>query len=140
MVLRDDGMQVIAINMCIYFGGCDTLMAQHILHGPQVGAAFYEVAGERMTERMRTDFLFEVDFGCQITNDDEYHNPGKVCTASIEEHNIFMAGLDFLVYPYFVQVNAEKLNGLGADRYQSLLAPLTLHFDKLHIEEQVGNL
>ena len=54
--------QIFPVNMGINFGSSNAGMAQHFLHGTQVGAAFHQMRGKRMAERMRTDMLIQSRF------------------------------------------------------------------------------
>jgi hypothetical protein len=42
-------------DVCIPLGGSEVGMAQHLLHGAEVGAALEEVRGERVPEEVRMD-------------------------------------------------------------------------------------
>ena len=53
--LGNDLPQKIPVEVGIDFGGGDAGVAQHFLHGAQVGPAFYEVRGEGVAQRVRAD-------------------------------------------------------------------------------------
>ena len=48
-------------------------MAEHLLHGEQVGTAFEQMCGKAVAERMRTDGLGNAVFLCQVFHDEENH-------------------------------------------------------------------
>jgi hypothetical protein len=58
MKLNDRTFQILPVQVGIDLCGGNTFMAQHFLHGAQVGAAFYQMGGKRMPESMRTDSFF----------------------------------------------------------------------------------
>ena len=65
------------VDMCIYLGGGDFLMPQHLLDSAEVGAAFQQVGGERMTEGMGT-YVFMDTGGLRLLLDDmKYHDTGE---------------------------------------------------------------
>lgn len=55
--------QVIAIQVGINFRSGDGLMPEHLLHGTQIGTAFDQVSGKRMTKRVRADGLLQTNGG-----------------------------------------------------------------------------
>ena len=55
--LHDVAAEIVAVQVRIDLGGGDAGVAQHFLHGAQIGTAFNQMRGERMPERMRTDLL-----------------------------------------------------------------------------------
>ena len=54
MEQRDIRPQVILVQMRVDFRSRDTFMSEHLLYGAEVGAAFDEVRGEGVAERVRT--------------------------------------------------------------------------------------
>ncbi len=58
MILNDSPLQKLPVQVRVYLGSSNTLMAQHFLYGAQVGAAFHQVSGEGMPERMRANGFF----------------------------------------------------------------------------------
>ena len=54
MEQRNISSQIVLVQMRVNFGGGDAFMAEHLLHGAEVGTAFDEVRGEGVPERVRT--------------------------------------------------------------------------------------
>ena len=51
------------VHLGVDLGGGDVRVAEHHLHGPQVGAAGQQVGGERMAEHVRADPLLGCPHG-----------------------------------------------------------------------------
>ena len=62
MVLLMNLFQTLAGDMGIDLGGGNIGMAQHDLHGPEIGAMFQEMAGKGMAQGMRCDFFTDAGF------------------------------------------------------------------------------
>lgn len=129
--------QEFAVEMGIDFGGGDAFVSQHFLYGAQVGAALYQVGGERMAETMgRYDFA-DTGFLHQVFDHQENHDPRKPRTSLIEEQYIFRPGLDRLVHAYLVFIKPDMLARLFSDRHQTFLVAFTNNTDKAHIEVEL---
>ena len=74
--------------MCVDFCRADAGVAEHLLHGEQVGAAFEEVGGEAVAEGMRTDGFGDAVFLGQFLHDEEDHLSGETCTSAVEKHGV----------------------------------------------------
>jgi len=46
MKLADGAFQILPVEMGVYLGGGNALMAQHFLHGSKVGATLYQMSGK----------------------------------------------------------------------------------------------
>ena len=55
MMLDNFTSESVPVDMCIDFSGGDGFMSQHALDGPQIGAAFQQMGGERVPERVARD-------------------------------------------------------------------------------------
>ena len=67
MMLDNFTSESVPVDMCIDFSGGDGFMSQHALDGPQIGAAFQQMGGEGVAERMGTDILGDAGFFCQLS-------------------------------------------------------------------------
>ena len=72
----------VPVDMCINFGGGDGFMSQHALDGPQVGAAFPQMGGKGVAERVRADILGDAGFLCQLFYHVEHHDTGDILAPS----------------------------------------------------------
>ena len=81
--------QVFPVQMGVNFGGDDGCMSQHLLHGPQVGAAFNQVRGEGMPQGMRADVLLDVCDFYQFLYNGKNHYARQFCPAIIQEQMVF---------------------------------------------------
>ena len=57
VVLQDFVAQAGAVDVDVYFGGGDALVAQHLLDGAQVGTALEQVGGKAVAQGVGTDDL-----------------------------------------------------------------------------------
>ena len=56
----DDGLpEVVAVEVGVYLRRRDGFVAEHLLHGPQIGPALDEVRRKGVPERMGADLLFQ---------------------------------------------------------------------------------
>ena len=53
----DGTLDIVAVEVGVDFGGGDAFVAEHFLHGTEVGAALHEVGGERVAEGVWADGL-----------------------------------------------------------------------------------
>ena len=83
-----------SVHVGVDFGGSDAFMAQHTLDGTQIGTTFQQVGGERMTECMRTDVLFQTNGIGQFLDEMEYHDAGNVLSSFADKHIVFVPGFD----------------------------------------------
>ena len=54
--------------MRINFGGRDALVSQELLHDSQIRAAFHQVGGEAVPQRMGTDVFLDAGLGGEVLN------------------------------------------------------------------------
>ena len=69
--------------MRVNFCSSDTFVAEHLLHGAEVGAAFDEVCGEGVTEGMRTHCLVDARVLHPLLDKHEDHLAGEVRTSAV---------------------------------------------------------
>ena len=68
-------------------------VAEHLLHGKQVGTAFQEMGGEAVPEGVRTDGLGDAVFLCQVLDNQENHLPCEASSSAVQEHCVGEFGL-----------------------------------------------
>ena len=95
MEQRDIRPQVILVQMRVYLGGGDAFMAEHFLHGAEVGAALDEVRGEGVPERVWTHRLVDAGRHHPLLHEHEDHLAGEVRPPAVQEDVIFLSFLDF---------------------------------------------
>lgn len=66
-------LEVLPVEVGVYFGGGNRLMAQHFLHSPQIGPSFNKMCGKGMTESVRADAFLHANFFCQVFDNVKYH-------------------------------------------------------------------
>ena len=116
MMLDNFTSESVPVDMCIDFSGGDGFMSQHALDGPQIGAAFQQMGGEGVAERMRTDILGDAGFFCQLFYHVKHHDAGDIIAPSCQKYVILVSFL------YFSQVAVCKpiLYLLDRNREQKL--------------------
>ena len=67
--------QHVPVDVGIYFGCGDFLVSQHFLDSEQVGAAFQQMGGEGMAERMRAHVFFDTGHFRLLLDNMENHDP-----------------------------------------------------------------
>ena len=138
MMLDNFTSESVPVDMCIDFSGGDGFMSQHALDGPQIGAAFQQMGGEGVAERMGTDILGDAGFFRQLFYHVKHHDAGDIIAPSCQKYVIFVSFLDFS------QVTVCKpilyfFDGAGGDRYQALFAAFAFHLDESFLEVKVGD-
>ena len=103
MMLDNFTSESVPVDMCIDFSGGDRFMSQHALDGPQIGAAFQQMGGEGVAERMRTDILGDAGFFRQLLSMMKHHDAGEMVTPSLPKIQIIL-----VILLYFPQVAVCK--------------------------------
>ena len=85
MMLDNFTSESVPVDMCIDFSGGDGFMSQHALDGPQIGAAFQQMGGEGVAERMGTDILGDAGFFCQLFYHVKHHDAGDIIAPIVPE-------------------------------------------------------
>ena len=96
MMLDNFTSESVPVDMCIDFSGGDGFMSQHALDGPQIGAAFQQMGGEGVAERMGTDILGDAGFFRQLFYHVKHHDAGDIIAPSCQKCLIL---LSFLYFP-----------------------------------------
>ena len=83
MEQRDVRPQVVLVQMRVNLGGGDAFVAEHFLHGTQVGAALDEVRGKGVPERVRTHCLVDACRCHPLFHEHEDHLAGEVRPSAV---------------------------------------------------------
>ncbi len=138
MEQRNISSQIVLVQMRVNLSGGDAFMAEHFLHGAEVGAAFDEVRGEGVTERVRTHRLVDARRFYPFLDEHEDHLAGEVRTSAVQEDVIFLSFLDFQLFTFSVNVKVYHLHGRRPNGNQSLFVAFAHHLDEAVVEEEVG--
>lgn len=95
MEQRDVRPQVVLVQMRVNFRRGDAFMAEHLLHGAKVGAAFDEMCGEGVPERVRTHRLVDARLFYPLLDEHEDHLAGEVRPPTVQKDVILFPFLDF---------------------------------------------
>jgi hypothetical protein len=139
-VIAVEGLaQEFAVEVGIDLGGGNAFVAEHFLDGAEVGAAFHEVGGERMTEGMRGDIFCDTGLPDQVFEEQEDHLPRKLAAPSVEKEGVFMTGFCAEVDADILLIDADIFDGGAADGYQSFLIAFADHADVAHVQVEAGD-
>ena len=88
MICRQSIAQQFIGNVRIDFRSAHAGVAEHLLDGEQVGAAFKQMCGKTMPERVRTDGFGNAISLRQVLDNQEDHLSGQSCTTAVEENGV----------------------------------------------------
>ena len=115
-------------------------MTQHTLDGSQIGSAFKQVSGKRVTEGMRTYRFVNSGHCGKILDDVKDHDTGQRTSAPDAQEQVrFGSRFDFNVAPV-LQIEVYLMDGLAGYGNQTLLAAFSGNADETFIQEQVFHL
>ena len=125
--------------MGINLGGGYGFVAHHHLYGTQIGTSFQQCRSKRMSKGMGRDGFLNTGSHSLALDHDEYHGSGEMRPTSVEEHIIFLAGLDI----HLPTVGKPKFNfveGFLRDGYETLFRSFAHHSDVALLYEEVAEL
>ena len=97
-VVRVEGGDGIAKGVAgevgVDFGGGNAFVAQHLLHGAEVGSVFDQLGGEGVTQRVGTHMFLYTRLGDSLLEKHEDKVAREMAPATVEEDIFFLAGLD----------------------------------------------
>ena len=112
----------------IALGRPEVGVAEHLLNGSQVGAAFEEMRRERMAEEMGMHASrLETRSICKLSEDHERPGPCQRATARVQEELRPVSPVE--MWAAKSQVPAHRLSRRPPERYQTLLVALPEHAD-----------
>ena len=81
-------------------------VAEHLLHGKEIGAAFEKVSGETMPESVWTDGFVDAILLGEFLHDEENHLAREACSSAVEEDGVgeFGFGCDVQPRTFYVLV------------------------------------
>ena len=138
MVQENFAAQARAVDVYIYFGGGDALMAEHLLDGAEVGAPLEEVGGEGVAEGVGRDCLSYAGAVGEPPYYSEYHLACEPASATAEEKDAFLAGLHDSTGALF-EVRAYCSHGDVAHRHKALLGALAGDYEIRVVEVEPGD-
>ena len=98
VVVFEGFSQELAVHMGVNLGGGNACMTEHFLDCSEIGAAFNQVCGKRMSEAMGRYGLSDSRLSDQVFEDQENHHAGQAGTSLVEENDVFMPALSGKVY------------------------------------------
>ena len=108
-------------------------MPEHLLNRAQVGSAFEQVGGERVTQQVRVHAPgIEPGFRRQLAQDEEGARAGEGATLGVQEELGPVTAVE--VWASARQVPAKRLGRMTADRDDAFLVALADHADEPVVE------
>lgn len=123
MMFQDLLAERLAVDMRIDLGSRDFLVAEHLLDGPQVGAAFQQVRGKRMAEGMWADPFMDTSQGDLLLDDVEDHDPRERGAPAVEKQDVLEAFLGYDLDPV-LEIVVDLMERCLGNGYQTLLVAL----------------
>lgn len=130
MKLCMDLAQVFAVHVQVDLGGGDGFVAEHFLHGAEVGAAFDEVGGKGMAEGVGTHVFVQAGEGGEVFDGGEDADAGEAAPLLVEKGEVFVAPLDGEMDAHFCEVMPEMKQSGFADGHEALFAAFSKDFHK----------
>ncbi len=139
-MLEDFLTEVGAVDMHIYLGSRNILVAQHGLDGAQVGTALKEVSGKTMAESMGADILLDAcPLGIVLNIDKKSDATEFRAALGADEDIILVAGLGLDRHPDN-KPQAELFHGLFTNGNQAFLSPLAMNTDITLLQKELAHL
>ena len=88
MIRRQSIAQQFIGDMGVYFRCTYAGVAEHLLNGEQVGAAFEEMGGEAMPKGVWADGFGDAILLCQVLDNQENHLASESCPTAVEENGV----------------------------------------------------
>ena len=88
MKLRQSVAQQLVGNMRIDFRRAHAGMAEHLLDGQEVGAAFQKMGREAVAEGVWADVFSDAVALGKVFHDEENHLSREACSTAVEEHRV----------------------------------------------------
>ncbi len=124
MIRRQCVAQQLIRNMRVNFRGAHTGVAEHLLDGEQVGAAFEQMRGETMPKRVRADDFGNTIFLRQVLDNQEDHLSGQSRATAVEENGVGEFGFRCDVQSCAFNVVEQDFQAVVAYGHQPFLAAL----------------
>ena len=93
MIARQSVAEQLVGDMCIDFRGAHAGVAEHLLYGKQVGAAFQKMGGEAVPEGVGADGLGDAVALGQVLDDKEDHLTCEARASTVQKDRIGEFGL-----------------------------------------------
>lgn len=138
VVVLDGVAQELLAEVGVDLGGGDFLVAQHLLHGAQVGAVLHQLGGEAVTERVGRDVLTDARRLYRLLKEHEDVVAAEVCTVAVEEDVLVLARLGRDVGSDGADVGEQQIQGVGVDGHPPLLGALAEDKEALFLGIDVG--
>lgn len=125
------------VDMGVDFRRSYRFVTQHGLNDAQVGSAFQECCGKGVSKRVGRNGFGDASLNSLLLDHNKYHGTREVCSATIEEHVVFLSGLDFHEVTVHKPV-VQFLDGFGRDGHQAFLGTLAEDADVLFFQVEVA--
>src|SRR5690606_17227463 len=138
MELPMHGTKILAVYMSVDLRRGDVCVAEHLLNGPEVGAALQQMRGEAVSQRVRSDVSRD-PCRCDVPLQDLpcTHPAQRRASRVQEEPALALAALQLRTC--LTKVHRRRTQCAPANRYQPLLAALSENPEQALVHEDVGS-
>src|SRR3954465_1219864 len=133
-----NGAQVLAVDVRVNLRGRDVDMTQHLLHRPEIRAAFQQMRGERMAQRMWRDGLGDACLVDVFAEDLPRSHSRQRLAARVEKKNSLALAL-LELGSKLAQVDGNCSDRAATDRHQSLLGALAEYPYQVVLQHHIAN-
>ena len=137
-MVQDGALPFAGIDVGVDLGGEYALVAEHLLHGAEVGSVLDQVGCEGVAECVRGYLLGDACLFALALDHQEYHLAAQLPAAPVQEQDI----LGFFGYVCASALREIQLYGLHrrlSDGHKSLLVAFSYYTYESLVEKQVGD-
>src|SRR5690606_23852678 len=105
----------------VNLGGSNGLVAQHLLHRPQISPPFYQMGSERVPKGVGADIFIDTGLQSQVFYQIKNGHSAHFTAALVKEKMVSAIFGHMLQTAYLVYVNGYIFHGIVPDRHHTLL-------------------
>ena len=125
-------------EMGIDLGSGKAFVAQHFLHGTEVGTILHQFCCETVAEAVGRNVLVQACLLDSLLDELKDGNAGEMVTAKVEKNIFLFAGLRCELAADGMDIVIEQMQGMGVDGYPSLFVALAYDLEHFLLEIDVG--
>ncbi len=133
MMPVDCAAQVGRVEVGVYLGCQDALVAQQLLHLADARAALQQVGRKAVTQSVGTDGFSDAGRRSRLPQDSEYHHPRETPAPDVEKQGVGGSAPVANGHP-----GGDPVARRAAHRHQTLFVALTHHTHESVVEKEVA--
>src|ERR1700680_2599770 len=138
MELLVNRSQVFAVDVRVDLRGRDVDVAQHLLHGPEIRAAFQQMCRERMAQRVGRHRFRDSNLGRVLAKDLPRAHARQRLSSGVEEQDSLSLAL-LQLWTELAQIDRDCADRAAADRNQALLGAFAEYAHQVVLKHHVAN-